>query len=101
MLEARGVRLAQALVAGQQVACHQLEVLEVERRSLALRACVALAVQLQENAQHGVVAVLALRNLERPVRGESLAVLLARVGVERLRLALDLAARIDALDSAL
>ena len=66
VLEARRVRLAEALVAGQQVARHELEVLEVERRALALAALVALAVELEQHAQHRVVAVLALGDLERP-----------------------------------
>ena len=79
VLEALRVLDPQALVIGEQVAGEQLEVLEVDRRAGALAGLVALAVQLEQLAQHRVVAVLLALARERGVAGQRLAVLHARL----------------------
>src|ERR687895_185459 len=75
--EALGVLLAQPGVGGQEVASDQLEVLEVEPRAPALALLVALAVEVEEDAEHRVVEVLAPRRAEGRVRRHGIAVLVA------------------------
>ncbi len=99
VLEARGVSLPESLVSREQVARDQLQVLEVEGRALTLEPLIAVAVQLEQRAQHRVIAVLALRHLEGPVSLERLPVFLARIGRERPRVAaLEGFSRLDAVD---
>ena len=88
--EATGVGLAQSLVAGEQVAGHQLEVLEVEAGALALGPFIALAVEVEQRAQQRVVAGFALRQGERAQGAVGGPVLLTRLGGDSLGAALEL-----------
>jgi hypothetical protein len=87
MGEAGRVLLAQPLASRQQVAGDQLEVLEVEPGAAPLALLIALPIQVEQHPQHGVVEELALGGAEGGIRGERLAICLARFRAEHLRAA--------------
>ncbi len=68
------VALPQLAVAGQQVARHQLQVLEVDRRALALSLPVASAEGVQQPVEQGVYADREAVLARRPERRQRLAV---------------------------
>ena len=82
--KALGVLQAQSLVGREQVARDQLQVLEVESGARALALGVAVAVELEEHAQHRVVVVFALPAAEALVGAEGRAVLVADGRAERV-----------------